>query len=109
MEVEMYSGRTAGQRHLPELLAKVAAGDTVIVSKLSQLGRSLGAGDELGAESAEGVGPGQAEGRRHEAAIGPGKLNKGPAPRRGLLKIPSPIWGRGAAGAAAQPERYFAP
>ena len=37
----MSSRRTAGQRRLPELLAKVAAGDTVIVSELSRLGRSL--------------------------------------------------------------------
>lgn len=41
IEVEMSSRRTAGQRRLPELLAKVAAGDTVIVSELSRLGRSL--------------------------------------------------------------------
>ena len=37
----MSSRRTAGQRRLPELLTKVAAGDTVIVSELSRLGRSL--------------------------------------------------------------------
>ena len=41
IEVEMSSRRTAGQRRLPELLTKVAAGDTVIVSELSRLGRSL--------------------------------------------------------------------
>ena len=41
IEVEISSRRTAGQRRLPELLAKVAAGDTVIVSELSRLGRSL--------------------------------------------------------------------
>ena len=41
IEVEMSSRRTAGQRRLPELLAKVAASDTVIVSELSRLGRSL--------------------------------------------------------------------
>ena len=41
IEVEMSSRRTAGQRRLPGLLAKVVVGDTVIVSELSRLGRSL--------------------------------------------------------------------
>lgn len=41
IEVEISSRRSAGQRRLRKLLAKVAAGDTVIVSELSRLGRSL--------------------------------------------------------------------
>lgn len=41
IEVEVSSRMTAGRRRLPELLAKVAAGDTVIVLELSRLGRSL--------------------------------------------------------------------
>ncbi len=41
IEVEMSSRREARQRRLPELLGKVAPGDTVIVSELSRLGRSL--------------------------------------------------------------------
>ena len=39
--VEMSSRRTAGRCRLPELLAKVTGADTVIVSELFRLGRSL--------------------------------------------------------------------
>ncbi|WP_317173629.1 recombinase family protein [Hymenobacter montanus] len=39
--MERSSCRSAGQRRRPELLAKVADDDMVIVSELSRLGRSL--------------------------------------------------------------------
>ena len=35
IEVEMSSHRTAGQRRVPKLLAKVAAANTVMISELS--------------------------------------------------------------------------
>lgn len=41
IEVELSSRRSAAARRLPELLARVAAHDTVVVSELSRLGRSL--------------------------------------------------------------------
>jgi DNA invertase Pin-like site-specific DNA recombinase len=41
MEVEMSSRRSVEQRRLTELIAAVSGGDTVIVSELSRLGRSI--------------------------------------------------------------------
>lgn len=41
MEVEMSSRKSVEQRRLTELVAKVGSQDTVIVSELSRLGRSI--------------------------------------------------------------------
>lgn len=41
MEVEMSSRKSSEQRRLTELIDRVGAADTVIVSELSRLGRSI--------------------------------------------------------------------
>ncbi|WP_428565656.1 MAG: recombinase family protein [Solidesulfovibrio sp. DCME] len=42
VEVEISSRKTTEERRIDELLARLAPGDTVVVSELSRLGRSLG-------------------------------------------------------------------